>query len=150
MKKAASGASPAAILIGGGCQPVLMIGGEGQPHPIGGGQPLNDDGDTFIDGVGLRKLFGGVSHMWPKRQMARDPTFPRPRYVGIYPYWSLRALLAWWASLPTEPPQSSIAAGVQGVEVLKEARYRKKAKVSPPAKPSTRKPLPSRTKVAAE
>jgi hypothetical protein len=149
MKNPASGASPAAlsIVIGADGQPTLMIGGEGQPAGDGGAFV---DGETFIDGVGLRKLFNGVSHMWAKRQMARDPTFPRPHYVGIYPYWSLRALLAWWVSLPTEPPPSSIAAGVQGVEVLKEARHRKKAEASPPAKPSARKRRTPRPKVAAE
>jgi hypothetical protein len=141
MKKPASGASPADILIGADGQPSVMIPGEDQP--------LYDNDDTFVDGVGLRKLFNGVSHMWPKRQMARDPSFPRPRYVGIIPYWSLRALRAWWASLPTEPPPSSIAAGVQGLEVLKEARRNKNA-VAPPTKPSARKPPPSRSKVAAE
>jgi hypothetical protein len=78
MKNPASSASPAALSI--------LIGADGQP--------LSDNGDTFIDGVGLRRLFGGVSHMWAKRQMTRDATFPRPRYVGIYPYWSLGALLA--------------------------------------------------------
>jgi hypothetical protein len=147
MKKPASGASPANILIGADGQPSVMIGGESQFASDGGALI---DGETFIDGVGLRKMFGGVSHMWAKRQMARDPTFPRPRYVGIYPYWSLRALLAWWASLPTEPPPSSIAAGVQGVEVLKEARHRKKAEASLPAEPSARKPRTSRPKVTTE
>ena len=149
MKKPASGASPAAlsIVIGADAQPARMIGGESQPAGDGG---EFIDGETFIDGAGLRRLFGGVSHMWAKRQMARDPTFPRPRYVGIYPYWSLRALLAWWASLPTEPPPSSIAAGVQGVEVLKEARHRKKAEASLPAEPSARKPRTSRPKVTTE
>ena len=135
MKKPASGASPANILIGADGQPSVMIGGESQ---------FASDGGALIDGVGLRKLFGGVSHMWPKRQMARDPTFPRPRYVGIYPYWSLRALLAWWVSLPTEPPPSSIAAGVQGVEVLKEARHRKKAEASPPPPPVRRRRRPAK------
>jgi hypothetical protein len=135
VKKPASGASPADILIGADGQPSVMIRGEGQL--------TSDDDDTFIDGVGLRKLFGGVSHMWPKRQMARDPSFPKPRYVGITPYWSLQALRAWWASLPTEPPPSSI-----GVEVLKEARHRKKAEASPPAKPSARKPSSKRALTA--
>ena len=143
MKKPASGASPAAlsIVIGADAQPARMIGGESQPAGDGG---EFIDGETFIDGAGLRRLFGGVSHMWAKRQMARDPTFPRPRYVGIYPYWSLRALLGWWASLPTEPPPSSIAAGVQGVEVLKEARHRKKAEASPPPPPVRRRRRPAK------
>jgi hypothetical protein len=149
MKNPALGASPAtlSIVIGADGQPAPKISRESQPASEGG---AFIDGESFIDGAGLRRMFGGVSHMWAKRQMARDPTFPRPRYVGITPYWSLRALLAWWASLPTEPPPSSIAAGVQGVEVLKEARDRKKAEASPPAKPSARKSRTSRPKVVAE
>jgi hypothetical protein len=146
MKEPASSASPAAlsILIEADSQPSAMIGGESQLMS-------GDDDDTFIDGVGLRKLFNGVSHMWPKRQMARDPSFPKPRYIGITPYWSLRALRAWWSSLPTKPPTSSIAAGVMGLEVLKEVRRKKKAEAAPPAKPATRqKPRPAKPRVAAE
>jgi hypothetical protein len=111
--------------------------------PLGGEQP----DDTFIDGMSLRKLFGGKSHMWPKRQAKRDPAFPKPRYVNQYPFWRLGDLRAWWAGLPTEPPPSSVTAGERGVEVLR-ARERKKAgAVAASPKPKGRK---SRDPVAAE
>jgi hypothetical protein len=111
-----------------------------------------EDDDTFIDSVRLRKLFGGVSHMWAKRQMARDPSFPRPRYVNMYPYWRLGDLRVWWASLPTAPPPSATKAGVRGVEVLKEARHRKKAEAPPPqsSQPDGNPDPPSRASLPSE
>jgi hypothetical protein len=104
-----------------------------QPRP----PPQAEDG--FVGGVGLRKLFGGVSAMWAKRQMERDPSFPRPHYVNQYPYWRVGDLHAWWASLPTEPPPSSLEAGERGVKVLR-GRWQGPQGPTPPAKPTGRKP----------
>ena len=115
-----------------------------RPPPLG-----RDDDDTFIDGVGLRRLFGGVSHMWVKRQM-QTRGFPRPHYVGSYPYWSLRAVRAWWTSQPTTPPPVQVVAGERGVEVLKEARRRKKAEAAPSLKPAGRRAHPPKPLPAAE
>jgi hypothetical protein len=111
----------------------------------------DDDDDTFIDGITLRRLCGGRSHMWVKRQAARHATFPKARYVNLTPFYRLGDLRAWWASLPTVPPPSQMALGAQGVEVLKEARARKKAQGPAPPEPTTgRKPRLHRVPEPAE
>jgi hypothetical protein len=104
--------------------------------------------ETLLDSVATRKRYGGKSPMWLRRRQA-NPNFPKPVYVGIYPFFRLGELRRWEDGLPTTAPASQVALGAAGVDVLKEARQRKqKAGAAPPAKPSARKP--SRSKVAAE
>ena len=54
----------------------------------------------------LRSRYGGKSHMWIKRQLGRDPSFPRPDfYIGGKRFWRVAKLEAWEATLPSEPPK---------------------------------------------
>jgi hypothetical protein len=49
---------------------------------------------TYIDAPQLLARFGGRSHMWLVRLLARDPTFPRP-VNGRLRFWKLDDLIAW-------------------------------------------------------
>jgi hypothetical protein len=89
-----------------------------------------DDDDTLYSGVRLRRDFGGVSHMWLRRRLAADPTFPRPVYIGSIPFWRLGGVRRWEASLPTAPPPTAIAAGERATEIAK-TRGKEKPKAEP-------------------
>jgi hypothetical protein len=108
------------------------------------------DDETLLDGIATRERYGGHSHMWLRRQMQKNG-FPKPIYIGPVPHWRLGQLRRWEDGLPTTPPPAQVALGVQGVEVLREARARKKAQgPAPPPKPTGRKPRAGRPKIAAE
>jgi predicted DNA-binding transcriptional regulator AlpA len=108
-----------------------------------------DDDDTFINGQRLRRVFGGVSHMWVRRRLAADPDFPKPRYVGSIPFWRLGDVRAWWESRPTTPPPASVEAGERGTEIAK-ARRKEKAEAGPFVAPAARRPRPPQRAREAE
>ena len=94
------------------------------------------DDETLLDGKATLRRYSPPdrpkSHMWLKRRQQTDPNFPKPIYIGIYPFFRLGALRRWEDGLPTAPPAAQVALGKQGVEVLKEARRRKKEPQDPP------------------
>jgi predicted DNA-binding transcriptional regulator AlpA len=53
-------------------------------------------GAVYLTAAQLRTRYGGVSHMWIERTMARDPTFPRPTTFGsMFRFWRLDEIEAW-------------------------------------------------------
>jgi predicted DNA-binding transcriptional regulator AlpA len=50
---------------------------------------------TYIDAPQLLARFGGRSHMWLVRLLARDPTFPRPVKIGRLRFFVVADLEAW-------------------------------------------------------
>jgi hypothetical protein len=103
-----------------------------------------DDDDTLYSGVRLRRHFGGVSHMWLRRRLQTDANFPRPVYIGSIPFYRLGDVRRWEAGLPTAPPPMQVALGKQGVEVLKEARRKRKSEAPPPVRPVRRRRRPAK------
>jgi predicted DNA-binding transcriptional regulator AlpA len=50
---------------------------------------------VFINAAQLMRRFGGKSHMFLVRLLARDPTFPRPVFIGRLRHWPLAEVEAW-------------------------------------------------------
>lgn len=48
-----------------------------------------------IQASAVRELCGGVSDMWLWRRLDRDPTFPRPAYIGKRRFWRERDVVQW-------------------------------------------------------
>jgi hypothetical protein len=117
-------------------------------------KPPDDDpryaDETLLDGKATRQRYspkdGPIkSPMWLKR---RGPNFPRPIFIGIHPHYRLGQLRRWEDGLSNTPPPAQLALGAQGVEVLKEARAKKKAEAAP-ATVGKRKPKFTKPRVAA-
>jgi predicted DNA-binding transcriptional regulator AlpA len=67
-------------------------GGSGH-RPQARGPPPPDA--AYIDAPQLLARFGGRSHMWLVRLLARDPTFPRPVKIGRLRFFKTDDLIAW-------------------------------------------------------
>jgi predicted DNA-binding transcriptional regulator AlpA len=87
---------------------VVTLGEGKNPIPLPPGRPRADLAGrgpsarapplpvpTYIDAPQLLARFGGRSHMWLVRLLARDPTFPRPVKIGRLRFWKLDDLIAW-------------------------------------------------------
>jgi hypothetical protein len=86
----------------------LNLEGKGK-DPMRPHAPLPDD-ETFIKTAQLLQRLANASHMQPERLMERDPSFPKPYYIGQRRYWRLGELRAWENSLSREPPPRRNAA----------------------------------------
>jgi hypothetical protein len=65
-----------------------------KPAANRGDHPVNPD-KKFIGSRRLRERYNDVSHMWVVRQLANDPTFPRPVKIGRLRFWDLDQLEAY-------------------------------------------------------
>jgi hypothetical protein len=64
-----------------------------------------DKDDYAVGSAELRRMFGGVSHMFVERRLKDDPTFPKPFYVKNRRFWFLKELRAWQRILRQRPHQ---------------------------------------------
>jgi predicted DNA-binding transcriptional regulator AlpA len=48
-----------------------------------------------IQAAAVRELCGDVSDMWLWRRLDKDPTFPRPVYMGKRRFWKEAEIIAW-------------------------------------------------------
>jgi hypothetical protein len=60
-----------------------------------GNHPVVNPDKKFIGSSRLRERYNNVSHMWIVRQLANDPTFPRPVKIGRLRFWALDELEAY-------------------------------------------------------
>jgi predicted DNA-binding transcriptional regulator AlpA len=50
---------------------------------------------AYLDAPQLLARYGGRSHMWLVRLLARDPTFPRPTIIGRLRFWRITDVEKW-------------------------------------------------------
>jgi hypothetical protein len=80
------------------------------------------DDEQLLPTAALRQRLGNCSHMQPERLMKRDPTFPRPLYIGQRRYWRLAELRAWEAKLSREREPARSANANAGMRKAVAAR----------------------------
>jgi predicted DNA-binding transcriptional regulator AlpA len=69
-------------------------GKAGRKPSIRGPPPIPPD-TVFLDAPQVMARYGNRSHMWLRRLLARDPTFPRPMKINRLRFWRLDALQKW-------------------------------------------------------
>jgi hypothetical protein len=89
---------------------------------------MRPDDEQLLPTIALRQRLGNCSHMQPERLMKRDPTFPKPLYIGARRYWRLGELRAWEATLSRQREPSRAADANKG----REARAARKAAAADP------------------
>ena len=79
--------------------------------------------ERLLSSVEMRRRFGDASHMFLERQLARDPTFPRPVYIARRRYWRLGEVRQWEATLSRtkSEPASAAAKARQATRAAKAA-----------------------------
>jgi predicted DNA-binding transcriptional regulator AlpA len=59
------------------------------------GSDNDPDAMTYLSAPQVRCRYGKRSEMWLYRQLANDPTFPRPLFISTRRYWRVAELIAW-------------------------------------------------------
>lgn len=84
------------VTIGEGKTPIPLP--SGHAHQLAGRGPSArgpPPDAAYLDAPQVLERFGGRSHMWLVRLLARDPTFPRPLKIGRLRFFKIDELIAW-------------------------------------------------------